>query len=62
MVFLSGCYGNVAPVIWQSKKLDRVMKSPLASETMALGETADLLISSIVKEVYRLPKCCMLHA
>ena len=41
MVFLSGGNDNVAPVIWQSKKLDRVTKSPLASETMALGETAD---------------------
>ena len=57
MVFLSGGNDNVAPVIWQSKKLDRVTKSPLASETMALGETADagLMIASIVKEVYRLP-------
>jgi len=58
IVFLSGIGENVAPVIWQSKKLERVTKSPLASETMALGETADagLMMATIVQNVYRLPQ------
>ena len=57
MVFLYDDH-NVAPVIWQSKKLDRVTKSPLASETMALGETADagLMIANLVQEIYQLPR------
>ena len=31
----------MAPIIWQSKKLKRITKSPLATETMAVGEAAD---------------------
>ena len=40
IVFLKG-EGKVTPILWQSKKLKRVTKSPLASETLALGEAAD---------------------
>ena len=36
VVFCKG-KGKVAPILWQSKKLKRVTKSPLASETLALG-------------------------
>ena len=52
-------HGNhkVVPLSWQSKKLSRVTKSPLASETMALGEGADasFLIASLMKEIFLLP-------
>ena len=56
IVFLNG-NGRVAPIMWQSKKLERVTKSPLASETMALAEGADAgcLIAAIVKEVFGIP-------
>ena len=56
IIFLLG-NGQLVPILWQSKKLQRVTKSPLASETLALGETADagLYISKIVQEVYCLP-------
>ena len=49
--------GKVVPVSWQSKKLIRVTKSPLASETLALGEGADAsyLIGSLIKEIFLLP-------
>ena len=55
LVFVKG-EGKVAPILWQSKKLKRVTKSPLASETLALGEAADagLLVMHLVKEIYNL--------
>ena len=56
IIFLHG-NGKIAPMMWQSKKLKRVTKSPLASEALSLGETADagLLIANMVKEIYKLP-------
>jgi hypothetical protein len=56
LVFLEGTNGNLVPMSWQSKKLHRVTKSPLASETLALGEGADagFLVASMVKEVFGL--------
>ena len=55
IVFLSGG-GRVLPFMWQSKKLNRVTKSPLASETMELADAADAghLAAVIVKEVFAL--------
>ena len=55
IVFISG-KGKVAPVVWRSKKLKRVTKSPLASEVLAVGDASDaaILIANILKEVYRL--------
>jgi hypothetical protein len=52
VVFLEG-NDRVAPVIWRSKKLNRVTKSPLASEAMAFAEAADAgyLVAEMVKEV-----------
>ena len=57
IVFLAG-NGRVAPIMWQSKKLNRVTKSPLASETMELAEAADagFLIAAMVQEVYNLQR------
>ena len=48
----------MAPMCWASKKLDRVTKSPLASETFALNEGADagVLTAAMIQEVFQLPK------
>ena len=56
-MLLLGENGKVAPISWQSRKLTRVTKSPLASETLALSEAADsgFLIASMVQEMFRLP-------
>ena len=55
IVFVRG-KDKVVPILWQSKKLKRVTKSPLASETHALGEAADaaLLIANLIVEIYHL--------
>ena len=55
-MFIKGQNGEMVPISWKSKKLHRVTKSPLASETSALGEGADAgyLISSMVKEIFGL--------
>ena len=54
IILIQGENNKVVPISWQSKKLDRVTKSPLASETLALSEAADsgFLISSIVQEIF----------
>ena len=56
IVFVQGKDNKVAPISWQSKKLDRVTKSPLASETLALSEAADagFLISALIQEIFGL--------
>ena len=43
----------VAPIAWQSKKIHRVTKSPLASETLSLSEVADagFTIALMVQEI-----------
>ena len=55
VVFLTG-NGRCAPISWRSKKLNRVTKSPLASEVSAVADAADngFLVASIVKELYAL--------
>ena len=55
IVFLSG-RGSVLPFMWQSKKLQRVTKSPLASETMELADAADAghLAAVMLMEVFGL--------
>ena len=56
VVFVMGEHGKVAPIRWQSKKLARVTKSPLASETLAMGEAADagFLVACMIQEIFRL--------
>ena len=56
IVFLAG-KSRIAPIMWQSKKLNRVTKSPLASETMALVEGADAgcLIAAMASDVFAIP-------
>ena len=56
IVFIQGKDNMIVSIIWQSKKLYKVTKSPLASETLALGEAADagLLVSLLLQEIYGL--------
>ena len=53
IVFIEG-NGRLSPLVWRSKKLDRVTKSPLASEAMAFAEAADAgyLVSEMIKEIF----------
>ena len=55
ITFVTGGNGKVAPICWKSKKLSRVTKSPLASETLALSEGADMgfLVASMLQEIFR---------
>ena len=57
IVFVQGSNGQISPLCWSSKKLDRVTRSPLASEAVALNEAADaaFLISAMIQEVFQLP-------
>ena len=57
MVFVSG-NEKMTPILWQSKKLQRVTKSPLASEILAVGEASDagILVANSIKEIYKLPE------
>ena len=63
VIFLKGKGGKTVPMSWKSKRLQRVTKSPLASETSALAEGADAgyLLASLVKEVFRLPSAPPIH-
>ena len=63
ILFIQGDDNKVAPISWQSKKLDRVTKSPLASETLALGEAADagFFIASLIQEIYGLSALPPVH-
>ena len=56
IVFLQGEDEKLVPMVWQSKRLHRVTKSPLASETLSLGDGADAgyLIASMIREVFKL--------
>ena len=55
IVFLAG-NGRLAPITWQSKKLNRVAKSPFAAETMVQAEVADIgiLVGKMVEELYKI--------
>ena len=60
-IIFVGYEEKLAPICWSSKKLERVTKSPLASETLALSEAADagVLVSAMLQEIFkfsRLPK------
>ena len=53
IVFISGEDGRVAPLAWQSKKLHRVTRSTLASETLSAIEAVDaaMLLRKQIEEV-----------
>ena len=57
IVFVAG-NGRSAPISWSSKKLERVTKSPLATEVSAVADAADHghLVASMLKELYCLDK------
>ena len=56
IIFIANNDNMIAPIMWQSKKLDRVTKSPLASETMVLADGADtaFLVASMLQEIFNL--------
>ena len=56
IIFIEGINKKSVPISWQSKKLNRVTKSPLASETLALAEAADAayLVAKMVQEIFQL--------
>ena len=56
IVFLVGDNGNAAPIAWRSKRIDRVTKSPLATEISAVADGSDVgfLVASMVKEIFEL--------
>ena len=61
IVFLTGESRRAAPVTWKSKRLDRVTKSPLATEISAVADAADHghLVAAMTKELFclqNLPK------
>ena len=55
IVFIQG-NDRAAPISWKSKKLDRVTKSPLATEISAIADTADYayLVAAMIKEMFAL--------
>ena len=55
IVFVCG-NGRMTPILWKSKKLRRVTKSPLESEILAVREASDaaILVANSIREVYRL--------
>ena len=57
IVFLKGCNDKVVPIKWKSTRLNRVTKSPLASEALSLAEASDVgfLVSTQVQEIFCLP-------
>ena len=62
IVFASG-NGRAAPIQWQSKKLPRVSKSPLAAETQMIAETADagFFAATMLKEVFAMVSLPAVH-
>ena len=53
VIFLSDENGKRCPILWQTRKLKRVVKSSLAAETMALleGAEASFYIATILKQL-----------
>ena len=53
IVFLQGGKRS-APITWKSKKIEKVTKSPLATEVSAVADGADLghLVASMTKEMF----------
>ena len=54
LVFIMAPDGKAAPLSWQSKKLHRVTKSTLSSETLAVIEAVDaaLLLKKQIEEIF----------
>ena len=56
IVFLVGSNNKAAPIAWKSKRIERVTKSPLATEISAVADGADLgfLVASMTQEIFNL--------
>ena len=56
IVLLKGENNVVAAINWQYKKLNRVIKSPLASEALPVNEDADarFLVAALLQEIFKL--------
>ena len=56
IIFLVGKNGNASPLVWTSRKLKRVVKSPKAAETLALQDAAEhaFVLKSLLLEIYGL--------
>ena len=55
IVFLEGD-GRSAPITWKSKRIERITKSPLATEVSAVADGADLghLVATMTQEIFGL--------
>ena len=51
-VFLVGENGNCALISWQSKRIHRVVKSPLAAETLSDGIDGAIFVNALLSEIY----------
>ena len=63
IIFLVDDRGNKCPVLWQSRKIRRVVKSTLAAEALALVECAEtaIYLQEIISQLSGcdgLPICC----
>ena len=58
IIFVCGMMNRMAPICWSSKKLDKVTKSPFASETLAHSKAAEteVLIATMLQETFKLPR------
>ena len=54
IIFLEGQNGNCSPLMWQSKKIRRVVRSTMAAETLLQVEAAEACfwLSGILKEIF----------
>ena len=54
IIFIKDKEGNVSPIMWQSKRLQRVVKSTMAAETLIQVEAAEAgyWLSNIFSEIY----------
>ena len=64
IIFLQGANKLTSPLSWKSHKLKRVVKSPMAAETMAFLEAAEqaLLLKAVLVEIHdieTLPIICV---
>ena len=58
IIFLKDEKGQKCPIIWQSKKQDRVADSTLTAETLALleGAKVSIYLAAIFKQIFRIEK------
>ena len=59
MIFLQDADGGRCPILWQTRKIRRVVKSTLSAEAMALLECAEaaVYVASVLHEISGGDKC-----